>query len=550
MRIFSSIAEKILFVFLLLLTLIVLSFLSIDKAAAQPVVILKADDLGDPAETNWNRFFNYIANQNIYASVGIVTTFVANNPNTIATIKNLNGTGRFEFWNHGYDHSSTMWQEDMGLAQPSASDYDGDGITDLSIKTDDGRWLIDYASNGFGWWDATFFGYGDRTSHPVPANYDNDGKADLSIKADDGRWMIDYSGNGFGLWDATFIGYGDSTAHPVPSDYDGDGIADLSVKADDGGWMIDYASNGFGVWDVILHGYGDNTAHAVPADYDGDRKSDMSVKADDGRWLIDYASNGFGSWDAVFIGYGNSTAHPIPAKYDSDAKVDLSVKTDDGRWLIDYSSNGFGLWDAEFIGYGDSTARPVPANYDSDGKIDLSVVTGDSRWLIDYSNNGFGSWDHIPLYQKTEFWNSGYNFQLSHLQSSQAFFSNTLGIISHSFGAPFNKSDSDTKLALSTFTDVKVWMCYQPTEPQVSNEKLILDVTIVEDGQLQFHADPIINNWANDYQHRPYIVIQMHPNSWRGEASWSELDRLISFLKTKNVTFMLPYQYYLSRPIT
>ena len=39
--------------------------------------------------------------------------------------------------------------------QPAPADYDGDGRADVSIKTDDGQWLIDYASNGFGAFDQT-----------------------------------------------------------------------------------------------------------------------------------------------------------------------------------------------------------------------------------------------------------------------------------------------------------------------------------------------------------------------------------------------------------
>ena len=69
------------------------------------------------------------------------------------------------------------------------SDYDGDGKVDLSVKTSDGRWLIDYTSNGFGFWDAELHGYGGAYAHPVPADYDGDAKADLSVKVDDGRWL-------------------------------------------------------------------------------------------------------------------------------------------------------------------------------------------------------------------------------------------------------------------------------------------------------------------------------------------------------------------------
>src|SRR4029450_7655207 len=42
--------------------------------------------------------------------------------------------------------------------------------------------------------------YGGSDAHPVPADYDGDGRADVSVKVDDGRWLIDYAAGGFGNW--------------------------------------------------------------------------------------------------------------------------------------------------------------------------------------------------------------------------------------------------------------------------------------------------------------------------------------------------------------
>lgn len=278
-----------------------------------------------------------------------------------------------------------------GIAVPA--DYDGDGKIDLSIKTDDGRWYIDYARNGLGKWDWVGLEYGDITAIPVPADYDGDGKTDLSVKTSDGKWCIDYARNGFGAWDWTGFGYGTSKAIPVPADYDGDGKADLSVKTNLGKWSIDYASNGFGSWDWTGSGYGGSTYIPVPADYDGDGKADLSVKTSLGKWCIDYASNGFKKWDWTGFGYGGSTYIPVPADYDGDGKADLSVKANDGTWYIDYAVNGFKKWDWKAKGYGASTSIPIPADYDGDGKADLSVRTDFGEWCVDYAVNGFEIWD-------------------------------------------------------------------------------------------------------------------------------------------------------------
>jgi hypothetical protein len=192
----------------------------------------------------------------------------------------------------------------LSRTTPVPADYDGDGKTDLSVKTPDGRWLIDFAANGFGHFDRVLAGYGGADVHPVPADYDGDGKADLSVKSDGGQWFIDFAGNGFGGWNAFYQGYGGPDAHPVPADYDGDGKADLSVKSDGGTWFIDFAANGFGGWNAVYQGYGGPDAHPVPADYDGDGKADLSVRADYGVWYIDFAANGFGGWDGGWWGYG------------------------------------------------------------------------------------------------------------------------------------------------------------------------------------------------------------------------------------------------------
>ena len=275
--------------------------------------------------------------------------------------------------------------------KPVPADYDGDKKADLSVKTNDGYWLIDYAFNGFGKWDDVFYNYGGSDAIPVPADYDGDGKADISVKTNDGYWKIDYASNGFGKWDAVLYNYGGSDMIPVPADYDGDGKADLSTKHNDGYWEIDYASNGFGKWDEVFYNYG--AAIPVPADYDGDGKADFSNKRNDGYWEIDYTSNGRGKWDAVLYHYGGSSATPVPADYDGDGKADLSIKDTGGGWYIDYSSNGFGKWDASLGHYGDSKAIPIPADYDGDGKSDLAIKDGSGTCYIDYSSDGFNGWN-------------------------------------------------------------------------------------------------------------------------------------------------------------
>jgi hypothetical protein len=293
---------------------------------------------------------------------------------------------------------STLFDVTFNPPSPTASvpvpaDYDGDGKADLSVRTSGGVWVIDYAANGFGAVDATFFGFGGVGSVPVPADYDGDGKADLSVKTSTGAWSIDFSNNGFGALDVTLQGYGLSESRPAPADYDGDGRADLSCHSTSSGiWRIDYAANGYGVWDVNLGGYGLAENRETPADYDGDGRADISIHSTtQGKWNIDYAWNGFGTWNQSLGGYGGSDNREVPADYDGDGRADISVRSDTFQnWVIDFAP-AFGSWNASFSGYGGGV--PVSADYDGDGRADLSIRDSNGLWSIDFAANGFGSFD-------------------------------------------------------------------------------------------------------------------------------------------------------------
>jgi hypothetical protein len=285
---------------------------------------------------------------------------------------------------------------------PLAKDYDGDGRADLSMKMTDGNWRIDYASNGYGLWDATYSGYGGVEATPVPADYDGDGRADLSVKTNTGQWKIDYSSNGFGAFDGTFLGYGSTENRPCVADYDGDGREDICAhNIFQGRWNIDYAWNGFGTWNVSLAGYGGQENRETQADYDGDGRADIAIHSlSQGRWNIDYAWNGFGVWNFSGLNYGFGFHTETPADYDGDGLDDMSARVNNLQtWVIDYAANGFAGYEVSYAGYGDGTSIPVPADYDGDGKADLSIKTSDNKWHIDFAANGFGAFDQTVILQ-------------------------------------------------------------------------------------------------------------------------------------------------------
>ncbi|MDA3837893.1 MAG: T9SS type A sorting domain-containing protein [Candidatus Delongbacteria bacterium] len=277
------------------------------------------------------------------------------------------------------NYSSTGFDTDWDIkgewyggdtAHPTPGDYDGDGKDDMSVKADWGSWYIDfsdietYGDDGI---DVTYEGFGDEFCFPTQADYDGDGITDLSVKCDNinlGEWYIDYSTNGFGdRWDFLGEWYGNQGAIQAPADYDGDGKDDIGIKASWGSWYIDYSDietyGDDGIDEIYEDIYGDITYEPIPGDYDGDGKSDLVVankctnfNAIDNNYAyscilkIDYSANGFGLIDKELLySLGNRQAADFDIfltadDYDGDDVIDFSVFFDN-NWYIDFTVNNY-----------------------------------------------------------------------------------------------------------------------------------------------------------------------------------------------------------------
>ena len=175
--------------------------------------------------------------------------------------------------------------------------------------------------------------------------------------------------------------------------------------------------------------------------------------------------------------------------------------------------------------------------------------------VVEFWNHGY---DHLSLKmndEETEFLNTNYDYQYNHFQLAQHFFSDSLHITSHSFGAPNNRSDSKTDSIIKNFPEINVWQQYSKLEhynrkvwknPKYkiinnTDQHIILSIDYLSLKNL--NVSDFEKNFINDTK-KPYIVIQIHPAIW-DSAAFEDFENIVQFYKKSHkARFMTPYQYY------
>lgn len=119
-----------------------------------------------------------------------------------------------------------------------------------------------------------------------------------------------------------------------------------------------------------------------------------------------------------------------------------------------------------------------------------------------------------------------------------------LGITMHSFGAPYNSTDTSTTIALMEIPDIKVWMF---KETSIPTDKFLLPRIKEVNIEYPVHV-PDYEKFIEGYNQNlaePILVIQGHPRSWtESEIRFEEFKKIVLFLKNQNVQFITPYEYY------
>jgi uncharacterized delta-60 repeat protein len=294
-------------------------------------------------------------------------------------------------------------------------DFDGDGITDVSIARHDGgigpwHWWIKYSSND----EVLNFDYGIFTVDGLqPGDFDGDGRADIAVWR--GRAAVD---SPCGYWitfsstnQTKFIQYGQEGDRNVLEDYDGDGKDDMAIyRAPDttvgpGTWIYRGSfNNPNGNLTYVPFGmrYGDQadqTDDLYPGDFDGDGRADFRVQRrldtsvlTSSTPAIFYTLTAAGQFSYDY--FGHASDRTIPGDYDGDGKTDMAISRGFNitcascvtTWYIRYTG---GAPDAQFVWGAGGLDNFVQGDYDGDGTTDVAVYrrAGENNYYIKRSSD-------------------------------------------------------------------------------------------------------------------------------------------------------------------
>jgi hypothetical protein len=269
---------------------------------------------------------------------------------------------------------------------PSApgSDFDGDGLSDLTIYRVVGGvsyWYQRFSRTGFATNGATQWGLGGDIK--VPGDFDGDHKTDFAVfRPSNGFWYILQSATGT----TRQVQFGLNSDVPMAADYDGDGRTDPAVfRPSTGVWYVLRSSSDYTSFTATQWGL--STDVPKSGDFDGDGRADFAVfRPSTGVWYLKMTTTAFSADTTLAKQFGLSTDLPISQDFDGDGRTDLGIFRGQGEWLgIDAVTSITPI--NQQLGLAGDT--PIAHDYDGDGRADAAVwrpATG--QWFIRQSSNG------------------------------------------------------------------------------------------------------------------------------------------------------------------
>lgn len=273
------------------------------------------------------------------------------------------------------DGYNADWQPVRPAVRPTRFDFDGDGLSDVSVfRPTDGVWYILRSSD----LSVQQHQFGSPGDVPVPTDFDGDGRTDIAIyrPSNGDFWSLSTITN-----QQINVNLGQPGDVPMPSDIDGDRRSDYVVyRPSNGNWLRLGSASGISST-IVFGAAGDRP---VIGDFDGDGLSDPAIyRPGDGNWW--WLSSVDGVQRAVRWGIAEDI--PVPADYNGDGRTDLGVfRPSNGVWYIYDLSAGT----STIFPFGLNGDKPVAADYDGDGRADAAVYRpSDGIWYLLRSNAGF-----------------------------------------------------------------------------------------------------------------------------------------------------------------
>lgn len=155
----------------------------------------------------------------------------------------------------------------------------------------------------------------------------------------------------------------------------------------------------------------------------------------------------------------------------------------------------------------------------------------------------FEIWHHGLDHSKSEFKATPYAFQKEHFEKADQLILKFLGIQMHSFGSPYNASDSTTNQVIKENPAYHVVM-YASLVPGAKGQIKYLNNRVnIEKGTGNPQFDYFVENFnKNIDKYQDYMILQAHPNGWSAEKL-DQFKKIVQFLLSRGCEFVLPYEY-------
>jgi len=200
------------------------------------------------------------------------------------------------------------------------------------------------------------------------------------------------------------------------------------------------------------------------------------------------------------------------------------------RFLDDIVTRGLRAWAGAI---GDRCVAPSSA-----------IIAQVQAWESNGIEFGGHGWTHSPVY---EFKGRSIGVQKAHIRETQRLLEDVYEIPCRAFAAPYNEVEVNTGHAVKA-AGVDVWLFpkwgqgLDPVTPNVAiTNYLSRSTTEIETAT----GVPSLSKLQQTFEAtRPYVCIQVHPNSFAGESQWTEWNACLDWLVTQGCEFKTPCEYF------